>query len=160
MVAPLARRLAATFVLSAAGATGIMQQEGVEHKVYLDAVHIPTVCMGHTGPDVTVKDVGKEYSDERCSELARSDTRIAQAGVVRLVKVPVTQNQYDALVDFVFNAGEGNLASSTLLRKFNAGDCHGAAAEFPRWNKAKGHVLGGLTKRRAWERSLFEPDCP
>ena len=156
---PVARRLAATFVLSCAGALSITQHEGVEHKVYLDPVSVPTVCAGHTAT-VTRKDVGREYTDAQCSELLQADTRTAQRGVARLVKVPVTQNQYDALVDFVFNVGEGNLASSTLLRKLNSGDCHGAAAEFPRWNKAKGRVLNGLTKRRAWERSLFEPDCP
>lgn len=157
---PMVRRLAATFVLSAAGAVGIVSNEGVEHKVYLDAVGVPTVCAGHTGRDVTVKDVGKEYDDAACATLLQSDTRTAQAGVARLVKVPITQNQYDALVDFVFNVGEGNLSTSTLLRKLNAGDCRGAAAEFPRWDKAKGKTLRGLTKRRAWERSIFEPDCP
>lgn len=153
------RRLAATFVLSAAGATAIISNEGVEHKVYLDAVAVPTVCAGHTGT-VTRKDVGKVYTDSQCASLLQSDTRTAQAGVARLVKVPVSQNQYDALVDFVFNVGEGNLSTSTLLRKLNAGDCHGAAAEFPKWNKAKGKVLRGLTTRREWERSIFEPDCP
>lgn len=137
----------------------IVSNEGVEHKVYLDTVQVPTVCAGHTAT-VSAQDVGKEYTDDQCAALLRSDTRTAQAAVARLVKVPVTQNQYDALVDFVFNVGEGNLASSTLLRKLNSSDCRGAAAEFPRWNKAKGRVLKGLTTRRAWERSIFEPDCP
>lgn len=155
---PVVRRLACTLVLSAAGALAIVSNEGVEHKVYLDPVNVPTVCAGHTAT-VDAGDVGEEYTDAQCAELLRADTRTAQAGVARLVKVPITQNQYDALVDFVFNVGEGNLASSTLLRKLNSGDCRGAAAEFPRWNKAKGKVLKGLVTRRAWERSIFEPDC-
>lgn len=157
---PLVRRLAITFVLSAAGATGIQQQEGTVHKVYLDAVHVPTVCSGHTGPELTRVDVGRLYSDDDCAELLREDVHTAERAVGRLVTVPITQNQFDALVDFTFNLGEGNLAGSTLLRKANAGDCQGAAAEFPKWDKAKGRRLSGLTKRRAWERSLYETDCP
>jgi lysozyme len=156
---PLVRRLAATLVLSAAGVVAIISNEGVEHRVYLDPVNIPTVCAGHTST-VTEKDVGRFYSDAQCKALLLADTRTAQAGVARLVKVPITQNQYDALVDFVFNVGEGAFGKSTLLRKLNDGDCLGAAAEFPRWNKAKGRVLPGLTKRRAWEQSIFAPDCP
>jgi lysozyme len=153
------RRAAATLVISGAGLAGITQYEGTEHTVYLDPVAIPTVCVGHTST-VTAADVGKTYSDEQCALLLKQDTRVAQRAVGRLVKVPVSQGQYDALVSFTFNLGEGNLAKSTLLRKLNAGDCRGAAAEFPRWNKAGGRVLKGLVKRRAWERSIFEVDCP
>lgn len=155
---PLARKLAATLVISAAGLAGITQYEGVERKVYLDPVAIPTVCVGHTAT-VTRKDVGRTFTETQCAELLKADTAAAQAAVARLVKVPVTQEQYDALVSFTFNVGGGALASSTLLRKLNAGDCHGAAAEFPRWNKAKGRVLPGLVKRRAWEQSIFTPGC-
>lgn len=159
---PLVRRLAATFVISVAGLAGISQHESGNQKhnrVYLDPVGIPTVCDGHT-ETVTKADVGKVFSDAVCRRLLKKDTRNAEAAVQRLTKVPITQNQYDALVDFVFNVGEGNYASSTLLRKLNAGDCHGAAAQFPRWNQARGRVLPGLVTRRADERQLFEPDCP
>ncbi len=156
---PLTRRVAATLVISATGIAGITQYEGEVHKVYLDPVGIPTVCAGHTAT-VSRKDVGKTFTTERCSELLRSDVSAASVAVARLVKVPVTQAQYDALVSFTFNVGSGSLASSTLLRKLNAGDCHGAASQFDRWNKANGRVLPGLTARRAWERSIFEPDCP
>jgi lysozyme len=84
------------------------------------------------------------------------------------VKSPLNQNQYDALCDFVFNVGPGRegvkdgfvtLKSgepSTILRKLNAGDYAGAAAEFPKWAKASGKVMPGLVKRRAAERELFE----
>jgi lysozyme len=155
---PLTRRVAATLVISAAGLAGITHYEGVERKVYLDPVAIPTVCVGHTAT-VTSKDVGRTFTEAQCAELLKSDTAVAQAAVARLVKVQITQPQYDALVSFTFNVGVSALGSSTLLRKLNAGDCYGAAAEFPRWNKAKGRVLNGLTARRAWERSIFEPDC-
>lgn len=154
-----ARRLAAALTLSVAGAAGIVGHEGQVNKVYLDPVGIPTVCVGHIAT-VTRADVGKTFSDAQCAELLVRDTSEAQSSVGRLVKVPVTQDQYDALVSFTFNVGGGALAKSTLLRKLNAGDCHGAATEFPKWNKAGGRVLPGLTKRRAYEREHFEKDCP
>uniref|UniRef100_UPI000225FC22 lysozyme n=1 Tax=Paracoccus sp. TRP TaxID=412597 RepID=UPI000225FC22 len=79
-----------------------------------------------------------------------------EADVTRLVRVPLNENQFGALVSFTYNLGAGNLTSSTLLRKLNAGDYAGAAAEFPTWNKAGGKVLNGLVRRRAAERALFE----
>ena len=156
---PLTRRVAATLVISAAGLAGITQYEGEVRRVYLDPVAIPTVCVAHTAT-VTRSDVGRAFTADKCTSLWRGDTAVAQAAERKLVRVPVTQAQYDALVSFTFNVGGRALGSSTLLRKLNAGDCYGAAAEFPRWNKAKGQVLNGLTARRAWERSIFEPDCP
>jgi Phage lysozyme len=72
----------------------------------------------------------------------------------------VTQNQFASLVSFAYNEGLGALHGSTLLKKFRAGDVTGAAAEFPRWNKATVHgktvVLPGRVKRRTAERALFE----
>ena len=156
---PLVRRLAATFAISAAGLGLLRVDEGSRNKVYLDPVGIPTVCVGHTST-VSRKDVGKVITDSVCEDLLRADSKVAQRAVNRLVTAPVTQDQYDALVSFTFNVGAGNVAKSTLLRKLNAGDCHGAAAEFPKWNKAKGQVLPGLTTRRMNERIRFERDCP
>lgn len=152
------RRIVATMAVSAAGLTGITMEEGMVQRVYLDPIAIPTVCVGHTAT-VTRADVGKVFSEERCAELLRSDAQTAERGVKRCVTFPVTQNQYDALVSFTFNVGVANLCASTLVRKHNAGDCRGAAAEFPRWNKAAGRPLPGLTKRRAHERAAYEADC-
>jgi len=67
----------------------------------------------------------------------------------------LTQPQFDALCSFAFNCGIDALDASTLARKLRQGDIAGAAAEFPRWNKSKGVVLAGLTRRRAAERALF-----
>jgi lysozyme len=78
-----------------------------------------------------------------------------QNGVLKLVTYPINGNQFDALVDFSFNLGLGNLGSSTLLKKLNAGDVKGASEEFLRWDKAGGKVLAGLTRRRKAERDLF-----
>lgn len=150
------RLVAAGLALSASGVALIASHEGTFTRAYLDPVGIPTICTGHTGPEVRV---GQTVSLAVCSDLLKKDTGVAQRAVGRLVKVPVTQEQYDALVSFTFNVGEGNLSSSTLLRKANAGDCKGAGAEFLRWNRAKGVVLPGLTKRRAEESQLWLTGC-
>jgi lysozyme len=151
------RRVAMTLTLSAAGATALVGYEGSEPVVYLDPVGIPTVCVGHTAT-VTRADVGKDMG-ALCGRLLASDSAVAQRDVRSAVMVKITQAQYDALVSFTFNVGGGNLRSSTLLRKLNAGDCWGAGAEFPRWNRAQGRVLPGLIKRRAAERQMFETGC-
>lgn len=76
--------------------------------------------------------------------------------VNRLVKVPLTQHQFDALVDFCFNAGNTAFAGSTMLRLLNAGDYDGAEKQFARWDMAGGDHLLGLRRRRAGESELFE----
>jgi lysozyme len=154
---PLGRRLALALSLSAAGVTAISTNEGRVHKAYLDPVAIVTICDGHTGPEVAL---GQVKTDAQCDELLKQDAHFAEQGVKKYVKALITQDQFDALVDFTFNVGVANLASSTLVRKLNAGDCAGAAAEFPRWNRAQGRVLPGLTTRREQERAKFEKDCP
>lgn len=75
--------------------------------------------------------------------------------VLKVVRVKLTQGQFDALVSFAYNVGSRALSTSTLLKKLNAGDITGAADEFRRWNKAGGKVLNGLTHRREAERALF-----
>ncbi|MFV5926765.1 lysozyme [Klebsiella aerogenes] len=75
--------------------------------------------------------------------------------VLKIVKVKLTQGQFDALVSFAYNIGSRALSTSTLLKKLNDGDIKGAADEFLRWNKAGGRVLNGLTRRREAERALF-----
>lgn len=159
MARPLIKKLAVTLAVSALGVLGILRHEGNESRVYLDPVGVPTVCAGHTAT-LHRQDVGKAYSQNQCAALLAADTQVAQQAIARLVKVPLSQEQYDALVSFTFNVGGGALAKSTLLARANAGECMAAGAEFPRWNKAKGRVLPGLTKRRAWERSLWESGCP
>lgn len=75
--------------------------------------------------------------------------------VLKVVRVKLTQGQFDALVSFAYNVGPRALSTSTLLKKLNAGDIKGAADEFLRWNKAGGKVMPGLTNRRKAERDVF-----
>jgi lysozyme len=78
------------------------------------------------------------------------------AQVTTLLRVPVKEHQFDALVSFAYNVGIGNLKSSTPLRKLNAGDFDGAALKFHRWNRSTGKVLPGLVRRRAAEALRFQ----
>lgn len=153
-----AQKWAGGLVLSAAGIAGLIAHEGSVDRVYLDPVGIPTACVGHTAT-VSRADVGRRMPAGVCERLLAEDTAWAQAAVRGGVKVPVTQEQFDALVSFTFNVGPAAFANSSLLRKLNAGDCLGAGAEFPRWVRARGQVLPGLVKRRADERALFETGC-
>jgi lysozyme len=123
---------------------------------YVDPVGVVTVCAGHTK---TAK-LGQVKTDAACAALLKEDVKEAEAAVKRLVTVPLTQAQFDALVSFTFNVGSSNFAKSTLLKKVNAFDCWGAGVEFMRWTYAGGHELAGLVKRRASERQHWETGCP
>lgn len=136
-----------------AGIALIKRFEGCELKAYRCPAGVWTVGFGHTGPDVRA---GVVITAARADELLRRDLARFEAGVARLVRVPVTPNQFGALVSFAYNVGLGNLAASSLLRKLNRGDYTGAAGEFGKWTKAAGRALPGLVRRRAAERELFE----
>lgn len=138
--------------ISANGVKLIQQFEGLRLKAYQDAVGVWTIGYGHTGPDVTP---GLVISQAQADALLARDLSRFEAGVTRLALVPLNQNQFDALVSFSYNLGLGSLQNSTLLRLLNQRDYAGAAAQFPRWNKAGGKVLPGLTRRRAAEQALF-----
>jgi lysozyme len=92
---------------------------------------------------------------EQAEDQLTIDLEKFESAVSRNVKVALTQNQFDALVSFTYNLGEGNLRSSTLLKLLNVGDYNGAAAQFLRWDKQAGKPLPGLTKRRHQESLLF-----
>lgn len=149
------RIAAGLLALSSIGALGIVAHEGMRRVAYVDPVGVVTVCAGHTK---TAK-LGQVKTEAECAELLKQDVKHAEAAVRRLVKAPVTQEQFDALVSFVFNVGETSFAKSTLLKKVNAFDCWGAGAEFTRWTYAGGVQLPGLVNRRADERRHWETGC-
>lgn len=135
----------------------IAKWEGFRARPYLDAVQVPTIGYGTTrypnGFKVRMTDVTITEAQGRAYLI--HDMAGAMQAVRDLVKVPLTDGQSAALTSFIYNLGRGAFAGSTLLRKLNAGDYAGAAAEFGRWNRAGGKVLAGLTRRRADEAALF-----
>lgn len=115
---------------------------------------IPTIGWGCTeGVKMGDTWTRKQAEDALKKELTRFETAVS-----KLCKFKPTQNQFDALVSFSYNVGEGNLAKSSVLRLANAGDIKGAARSFMAWNKAQGVTLSGLIKRRHMEAALFLSD--
>ncbi len=131
--------------------------EGVRLTAYQDQVGVWTIGYGHTGADVHV---GLTITQDQANNLLVADVASAAAAVNRLVTVPLTQDEFDALVDFVFNAGMHNFATSTLLRDLNANNFTDAAAQFERWAHAGGVVVAGLLRRRQAEARLFGAGLP
>lgn len=126
--------------------------EGLVLRAYRCPSDVWTIGYGHTGPDVYPT---MQITEARAEDLLRQDLARFETGVLALVKVPLTQNQFDALVSFAYNVGLAALSTSTLLKYLNQNKRQLAASEFLRWNKSKGVVLGGLVRRRKAERDLF-----
>ena len=130
----------------------IKTAEGLRLTAYKDGGGVWTIGYGHTGSDVRE---GLTIPLSEAERLLTRDLRVAEGHVNDAVKVKLTQNQFDALVSFVYNVGGGAFRSSTFLKLLNAGDYEGAANQLPRWNKDNGKVVNGLTNRRHEERELF-----
>ena len=149
--------------ISTNGLKVLKQFEGLRLKAYFDEAGVRTIGWGHTG----LPWPGDKITEYQAEELLRHDLERFEQGVNRLVKVPLTQGQYDALVLFAFNVGLGGgptgspigLEESTLLRKLNRGDYEGAYDQFLRWNKVRiggfPTVSRGLTRRREAEQQLW-----
>lgn len=133
------------------GLSLIKSFEGLRLQAYQDAVGVWTIGYGTTRG---VK-AGMAITKEQAERMLMDDVQRFEPEIERLVTLPLSQNQWDALISFTYNLGAANLESSTLLRKLNAGDYTGAAEQFPCWNKAGGRVLPGLVRRRAAEQALF-----
>lgn len=132
----------------------VREFEGYERFPYECSAGKLTIGVGHVirpGESFPVKGL----TESEATELLCKDMEKFEARVLDLVTVPITQNQYDALLSLVFNIGAGAFEKSTLLKKLNAGDYEGAANEFTRWTRGGGKVLPGLVKRRAAEKALF-----
>lgn len=138
--------------INRAGLQIVKDSEGLRLRAYRDTGGVLTIGYGHTGPDVTP---GLRITNERAIELLLIDLREAEEAVERLFPV-TTDNQFSALVSFVFNLGEKQVRTSTLRKRHNAGDYAGAAKQFGRWVYDNGKKLPGLVKRRAAEAALYQ----
>ena len=128
---------------------------GGKYVPYVCPAGVLTIGWGTTNLDGKKFDKYSVWTKAQCDEALAKDMGKYERAVERLVKVPLNQNQFDALVSFTYNCGEGNLRKSTLLKRVNAGDFAGAARQFPLWNRGAGVVLRGLVRRREAEAALF-----
>ena len=105
--------------------------------------------------DKRVTEDHPDINEDQADYLLRRDVKKSEMAVLRHIRVPLEDGQFNALCSFVFNLGSGALQSSTLRRKINRGDYIGASNEFPRWVYAGGRKLKGLVRRREHERLMF-----
>ena len=143
--------------ISAAALDALKKSEGFRGEVYKDEAGIDTIGFGHllTAADKASGQFNLCITEATASDLLQQDLAFAELAVTELVTVELKQNQFDALVDFVFNVGEPKFRKSSLLRFLNAGSFDRVPGELRRWNKV--HVGGavreskGLTRRRERE---------
>lgn len=128
------------------GISALIQREGVRYKAYKDTKGIWTCGIGHTGPEVCE---GLVWTDQQVKEALRADLRTAEAPVNTIV-YPLNQNQFDALVSFVFNIGVTAFNTSTMKKLINLGKIKEATAQFDRWVIPK-----EVTSRRMSEKAQF-----
>ncbi len=144
--------------ISEVGLKLIKKFEGSSSSPYVCPAGVVTIGIGSTlyenGKKVKMSD--PSISEKRMLEILKYQVKkIYGKAVKKYVEVELTQNQYDALVSFVYNVGAGAFKKSTLLRKLNKGDYLGASEEFKRWNRGGDKILKGLVKRRKAEEELF-----
>jgi lysozyme len=149
--------------------------EGCKLKAYYCPAGVCTIGYGHTSAAGAPQVVdGMTITQAQAEDILKRDIVKYEVAVMDLVKVKLTQNQFDVLTDFAYNAGVGNLKSSTMLKKINSGDLDAVPAELMKWTKGGGKVLPGLVRRRqaagAWwsaqdqahdeQEDRAEPDAP
>ena len=137
--------------------------EGCKLKAYYCPANVCTIGYGHTSAAGAPQVVdGMTITQAQAEDILKRDIVKYEVAVMDLVKVKLTQNQFDVLVDFAYNAGVGNLKSSTMLKKINSGDLDAVPAELMKWTKGGGKVLPGLVRRRqaagAWWTAQDHPD--
>ena len=131
--------------------------EGIVLRPYKDSVGIPTIGIGSTYYEdgTKVKMTDKAITKERAIQLAKNVVKSFEEQVNKSILLPMTQNQFDAMVLLCYNIGKSGFARSSVVKNFNAGNLQKAADSFLLWNKAGGRVVQGLVNRRNKERSLF-----
>jgi lysozyme len=138
---------------SAAGLELLKRYEGFRSHIYLDVAGIPTIGYGHR--IVAGESFANGIDEAQATQILIRDVHSAEQAVCRLVKAPLTQGQFDALVDFCFNLGAGKLATSTLLKDLNAGNAAAAAEQLLRWDHVGSKELAALKARRQAEFQLW-----
>ncbi|EEL8285090.1 lysozyme [Salmonella enterica] len=133
------------------GRAFIRAREGVKLAAYQDGGGVWTIGYGHTRG---VKQ-GQVINHEQADEFLDSDLRQVESCISERVTVALNQNQFDALVSFVFNVGRQAFSDSTLLKKLNEGNYRAAADQFTRWVYDNDKFVQGLYNRRVAERDLF-----
>lgn len=138
--------------IGTSGLNLIKSFEGLSLIPYQDVIGVWTQGYGSTGG---ISNDSMPITEAEAVEMLKKDLVVAENAIARLIKVELSQNQFDSLCSFVFNLGSGSLQRSTLRMKLNREDYDGAANEFLKWNKAGGKIYAGLTRRRVAERELF-----
>lgn len=141
--------------LSFNGLEFIKDAEGFRDKAYLDGASVWTIGYGTTRIEGKPVEAGQTCTRQQASQWLAADVAWAQTAVNKLVKVPITQNMFDALVSFVYNLGEPAFAKSSMLRFINEKRFAKATEEFPKWSNVAGKLSPGLYKRRIREQQVF-----
>ena len=152
--------------MSENGLTLLTQWEGFKLTVYKDSAGLPTIGVGHlltkselSSGKITINGVPVDYTDglteQQVTDLLGQDVEPASAAVNSGVKVPLDQNQFDALVSFTFNVGVGAFTGSTLLKLLNQKQYDQVPTQLLRWTRAGGKVVQGLVNRRNNEIKLW-----
>jgi lysozyme len=142
--------------MSDTGIALIKEFEGCRLKAYRCPANVWTIGYGHTSAaGAPTVEPTSTITQNEAEEILRRDLQQYERGVEKMVKVEITQGQFDALVDFAYNAGVGALQKSTLLKKVNAEDFDAVPAEFMKWTKGGGKELPGLVRRRRAEVKLW-----
>lgn len=142
---------------------GEVKDKQGNHIVYKDPVGIPTVCWGQTGKDLYSRPIkmGMKYTESECIEMLKRELVKFENGVDKFVKVDYASDyQKAALISFAYNAGLGNLQSSTLLKTLNSGNHQAACDQLTRWVFSKGKKLPGLERRREEEKQWCLGNVP
>lgn len=144
-------------VMSQAGIEHLKDSEGLRLKAYQDTGEVWTIGYGHTSAAGGLKVYqGLTITHAQAEQLLKDDlVRMTYPVIKRLVKVDLTQGQFDALCSFIYNLGEGQVSTSTLLKLLNKGDYKGASGQFGRWVYDNGKKFDGLVTRRENEQKLF-----
>ena len=133
----------------------LKKEEGFREEAYQDSGGVWTIGFGSTSIDGKPVEPGMVLSEAEADDEMRKFLAGVQTTINHYVKVPITQNMFDALCSFIYNIGIGAFLRSTMLKLLNAGLYQAAANQFARWRYDNGVEIPGLVNRRKREKELF-----